>query len=110
MHVDSSADRRVYRRYPAPVSVRVEHVASKREFPARAVDVSRGGMLMYVPAATPVKVGQAVRLTMKGVDRPELAGLSGQFLPAIIKRVDRHALIKIGHLAIGVEFDEPVEA
>ena len=110
MHADSSADRRVYRRYPAPISVRVEHVASKREFPARAVDVSRGGMLMYVPAATPVKVGQAIRLTMKGVDQPELAGLSGQFLPAMIKRVDRHVLIKIGHLAIGVEFDEPVEA
>jgi len=90
--------------------VRVEHLASRRQFPARAVDASAGGMLMYVPAATPVKVGQAIRLAINGVVPPDLAGLAGADLPAIIRRVDRHALLNIGHLAIGVEFDQPIEA
>ncbi len=110
MNVQSQAERRVHRRYPVPASVRVEHLASGRNFPARAVDASRGGMLMYVPAATPVKVGQAIRLAVSNVGQPDLTGLAGADRPATIKRVDRHALIRTGHLAIGVAFDEPVEA
>ena len=65
---------------------------------------------MYVPAATPVKIGQAIRLAISGVAPPDLAGLAGADLAATIRRVDRHALINVGHLAIGVEFDQPIEA
>ena len=65
---------------------------------------------MYVPAATPVKVGQSIRLAINDVTQPDLARLTGVDMPATIRRVDRHALIDIGHLAIGVEFDQPVEA
>ncbi len=107
MNVKSQANRRVYTRYPAPASVRVEHLASHRSFPARAVDASVGGMLMYVPAATPVKVGQTIHLAISDVGQPNLADLAGAGMSATIKRVDRHALIKTGHLAIGVEFDKP---
>jgi c-di-GMP-binding flagellar brake protein YcgR len=110
MNLQSHADRRVHRRRPAPASVRVEHLASHRQFPARAVDASAGGMLMYVPATTPVKVGQTIRLAINDVAPPDLAGLAGADLPATIRRVDRHALINVGHLAIGVEFDQPIEA
>ena len=110
MNVQSQADRRAHRRHPVPASVQVEHLASERQFPARAVDASLGGMLMYVPAATPVKVGQAIRVAISDVDQPDLALLAGLDLSATIKRVDRHALIKTGHLAIGIAFDQPVEA
>jgi len=109
MNVKSQAERRVHRRYPVPTSVHVEHAASERTFPARAVDASCGGMLLYVPATTPVEVGQELRLTMSDVNQPQLVRMTGQYLSAKVRRVDRHALIRTGHLAIGVEFDEPIE-
>ncbi len=109
MNVQSHANRRNYRRYPVPVKVQVEHLASHREFPARAIDASAGGMLMYVPAAAPVKVGQAISLAISDVNQPDLTGLAGQERSATIRRVDRRALISAGHLAIGVAFDEPLD-
>jgi len=59
---------------------------------------------MYVPAAAPVQPGQTVRLTLGGIDARELAGLSGTPIEGTIVRVDRHALLAEGHLAVGVRF------
>jgi len=59
---------------------------------------------MYVPAAAPVRPGQAVRLTLGGISLKELAGLSNTPIDGTIVRVDRQTLLAKGHLAVGVRF------
>ncbi|GAF86064.1 unnamed protein product, partial [marine sediment metagenome] len=51
-------------------------------------------MLMYVPVATPVKVGQPLRLSVGSVNRPEFASLSKGPVPGSVVRVDRHCLLE----------------
>ena len=102
----TSAERRMDRRYPLSTSVNFFHGPSNREFPARCVDVSRGGMLMYVPVSTPVKVGQPLRLNVGSVSRPEFAGLSEKPMDGTIARVDRHRMLEEGYVAVGVRFTE----
>ena len=97
-------ERRVSPRYGATAGVRFFHEPSSRDFPARCVNLSTGGLLMYVPAAAPVRPGQTVRLTLGQVDLPELAGLSAARVEAQIVRVDRNALLAEGHLAVAVRF------
>lgn len=99
-----SVDRRQHRRHPMAVGVRFHHSQSQRDFPARCVDVSRGGMLMYVPAAAPLKPGHAVRLTVGDDVREEFAYLSEKPIDAAVVRVDREKLLQLGHLAVGVKF------
>ncbi len=99
-----STERRVHPRHPLLTSVQVFHGPSQRDFPGRCVDISAGGMCMYVPAATPIQPGQPIRLTVGSVSRPEFAGLSEKPIDATIVRVDRDALLKTGHLAVGVRF------
>ena len=104
MSAKAAADRRRHRRYPLPTSVQFYHGPTQRELPGRCVDISSGGMLMYVPASSPVRPGQPLRLTVGSVNRPEFAGLSESPIEATIVRVDRNALLKAGHLAVGVRF------
>jgi len=59
---------------------------------------------MYVPATVPVQPGQTLRVTVGSVSRPEFAGLSEKPVDATVARVDRTALLKSGHLAVGVRF------
>ena len=99
-----SADRREHQRYPLATSVQFYHGPSQREFPARSIDISAGGMLMYVPAATPVQPGQAIRLKVGGIGRPEFAGLDENPVDATVIRVNRRALLAGGYLAVGVRF------
>ncbi|MBS3733924.1 MAG: PilZ domain-containing protein [Phycisphaerae bacterium] len=99
-------ERRRHRRHPLATSVTFHHGPSHRQFPARCVDVSAGGVKLHVPAATPVRPGQPIRLRVDGVYRPEFASLANQELPATIVRVDRIAMVRTGHLAVGVRFDE----
>jgi len=99
-----TAERRKHQRYPLPTSVSFFHAPSQRDFPGRCVDVSVGGLLMYVPATVPIHPGQPVRMSVGSVSRPELAGLSGKPLDATIVRVDRHNLLNMGQLAVGVRF------
>ena len=104
MSLEPSTERRAHPRYPLATSVQFFHGPSQRDFPARCVDISVGGLLMHVPAAAPVQSGQPVRLSMGGVDRPEFAGLGGKPLDGTIVRVNRQTLIEKGHLAVGVRF------
>jgi len=68
------------------------------------VDISKGGMLMYVPAKVPVVPGQSIRLTVGGGGRPEFAKVTDKPIDATVVRVDRHKLLSMGYLAVGVQF------
>jgi len=100
----SSEDRRKHPRFPLATSVQFYHGPSQRDFPGRCVNISLGGMKMYVPAATPVQPGQPIRLALGSVSRPEFSRLGHGPLQATIVRVDRMAMIEEGDLAIGVRF------
>ena len=97
-------ERRLSPRYDAATGVRFFHEPTSRDFPGRCVNLSTGGMLMHVPAAVPVRPGQAVRLTLGQVDLPPLAGLSAAEIEARIVRVDRTALLAEGRLAVAIRF------
>lgn len=97
-------ERRISPRYQLATGIRFLHGPSRRDFPARCVDISKSGLMMYVPAAAPVQPGQTVRLTLGGIDPEELAGLSGTPIEGTIVRVDRQVLLAEGHLAVGVRF------
>ncbi|MHC4294898.1 MAG: PilZ domain-containing protein, partial [Planctomycetota bacterium] len=60
-------ERRAHPRHPLPTTVQFYHGPSQRDFPSRCADISRGGLLMYVPAKTPVKTGDPVRLLLGSV-------------------------------------------
>ena len=99
-------ERRESERRIKPVFLRFRRVESECEFPGRCVDISKGGMLMYVPVATPVKVGQSLRVSVGSVDRPEFAALSKGPVAGAIVRVDRHCLLEEGYVAVGLRFIE----
>jgi len=103
----TSSDRRKHLRHPLATTVQFFHGPSRREYPARSVDISQGGMLMYLPASVPVARGQGIRLTIGSHGRPELAELSNRPLAATVVRVDRRRLLELGHLPVGVRFDLP---
>jgi len=99
-----SAERRRHQRYPLATSIDFFHGPSRRDFPARCVDISEGGMLMYVPAKTPVQAGQPIRLNLQGVTRPDVGHMAEEPMDATVVRVDRQKLLSIGHVAVGVKF------
>jgi c-di-GMP-binding flagellar brake protein YcgR len=106
MSANAPTERRKHPRYPLAAGVDFYHGPTRRSFPARCVDISQGGLLMLVPAGTPVQPGQSVRLGLGSARRPELAPLSRQSVDATVVRVDRQALLSAGHLAVGVRFAE----
>ena len=97
MTAKPSVERRQHRRFPLTTSVQFYHAPSQRDFPGRCADISAGGMLMYVPATTPLQPGHSV-------NRPEFANLGDSPVEATIVRVDRQALLQAGHLAVGLRF------
>ncbi len=97
-----TAERRQHQRCPMTGPVEFHHEASGRDFTARGVDVSAGGMLMYVSAVTPVKPGQPIRVKARGVTQTQPTA-KGE-VPAEIVRVDRYKLLSVGQVAIGVKF------
>ena len=101
------AERRQHLRYPLATTVQFYHCPSHREFPARSVDVSAGGILLYVPAGTPVAPGQPVQLKLGSPSRPEFARLSDRPLDGTIVRVDRGKMLSVGHLPVGIRFAQP---
>ena len=100
-------DRRKHARHPLATTVQFYHGPSRREYPARSVDVSHGGMLMYLPASVPVARGHAIRVTIGSHARPELAELSNRPLDATVVRVDRRKVVNLGHLPVGIRFALP---
>jgi c-di-GMP-binding flagellar brake protein YcgR len=106
MGAGPSVERRQHQRHPLATGVQFYHGPTQREFPARCVDISAGGMLMYVPVTIPVQPGQPIRLTVGGGTRPEFAVMTERPLNATIVRVDRRKLLSAGHIAVGVKFAE----
>ena len=104
MTAKPSVERRQHRRFPLTTSVQFYHAPSQRDFPGRCADISAGGMLMYVPATTPLQPGHSIRLSLASVNRPEFANLGDSPVEATIVRVDRQALLQAGHLAVGLRF------
>ncbi|MCP4379074.1 MAG: PilZ domain-containing protein [bacterium] len=94
-------ERRQHARYPMSTGLQFHHGPTKREVPGRSVDVSESGMLMYVPALTPVKVGQAVYMNLS-----DIGGRQAESGPvqATIVRVDRNQMTSKGYLGVGVRF------
>ena len=105
MCATASTERRRHKRHPLSTGLRLLHGPSEREFPSRGIDMSVGGMLMYVPATAPVNPGQRVGLRFEKVDRRELSAFSERTVPANIVRVDRRTLLTAGQLTVGVQFD-----
>jgi len=101
-----STERRQHQRFPLSTSVQFYHDPSQRDFPGRCANISAGGMLMYVPAATPLQPGHGIRLNLGSVNRPEFANLGDGTVYATVVRVDRKALLVAGSLAVGVRFAE----
>ena len=97
---EPAVEQRKHPSRPLPVRVEFHHDASGRDFPARCVDASRGGLLVYVPAATPVKAGDSLRVALS--DAPDEVGEGP--LDATAIRVDRNQLLTAGHIAVGMEF------
>ncbi|HET6430198.1 MAG TPA: PilZ domain-containing protein [Phycisphaerae bacterium] len=104
---ETSNERRQHIRHPMATTVEMYHGPSGRQFTARTVDMSRGGVLIYLPAATPVAPGHPVLLSIGSPGRPELGGLCDQPVEATIVRVDRNGLLQHGHLPVGVRFTQP---
>ena len=104
MVAEASTERRQHPRYPLATTVQFYHGPSQREFPGKCANVSAGGMLMYVPATTPLQPGHSIRLSLASVNRPEFANLGDSPVEATIVRVDRQALLQAGHLAVGLRF------
>ncbi len=103
---EKSVDRRRHPRQPMATGVQFYHPTSDREFPARTIDISESGLLMYVPASTPVRPGEPIRLKVAGVNRPEFASISKHDLDAKVVRVNRNSLLSEGYLSVGVEFSD----
>ncbi|MBL7219398.1 MAG: PilZ domain-containing protein [Phycisphaerae bacterium] len=83
-------------------SLQFHHGPSKREVPARSVDISENGMLMYVPAITPVRAGQAVYVDLANIGGRPARGIGP--VQATIVRVDRAEMTSKGYLGIGIRF------
>ena len=96
-----SNERRQHARYPVSTGLEFHHGPTKRQVPARSVDISDTGMLMYVPITTPVRTGQAVCVNMGGVGAMSAANGPVQ---ATIVRVDRSKMTSSGCLGVGLSF------
>ena len=97
-------ERRRHPRYPLATNMQFHHGPSRREVPARSVDISAGGIRMYVPVSAPVRPGQPVRMNMGAICRPELIGTDRKSVDGTIVRVDRSRLTTTGYMSIGIRF------
>lgn len=97
-------ERRQHQRFPLATSVQFNHTPSQRDFPGRCADISTGGMMMFVPATTPVQVGHVIRLDLNSLPRPDLPKLNDHPVDATVVRVDRQALLQSGNVAVAVRF------
>ncbi len=87
-----------------PVSLWVP--AANRFFNGRSENISKSGVLLNVPMATPVREGQIIEINF-----PRTAALAkekGQFArikTGMVVRVDRNTVVKDGSIGVGVAFE-----
>lgn len=99
-----SAERRKHPRRPLKTGVQFYHDLSRRRVPGRCEDISQGGMKMYIPATTPIRAGDSIRISLGAPARPEFSVLGEAPISASVVRVDRSSLLSAGYLAVGVRF------
>ena len=100
-----STERRQYPRLALSASVRFFHGPSGLELPARTVNISKGGMMMFVPVTAPLRAGQPIRLlALPGPGDVRFCPPSGRPVDATVVRVDRRKLPARGRVAVGVKF------
>ena len=104
MNQNDTSERRQHPRFKLAAMVDFHHEPTDRDFPGKSVDISAGGLMMYLPATVPVQKGQGVSVTVGDHDNPEFAGL-GDEISGKIARVNRDQLLSTGNIAIGVEFN-----
>ena len=97
-------NRRHHERRAQSMDLHFHHSTSDRYFPGRSVDLSAGGMLLQIPARSPVQVGNDIRVHLEPMGQPEWAINNNQSVPAKIVRIDRGPLLTNGRISIGVEF------
>jgi len=86
-----------------PVSIWVPAVS--RFFNGRSENISKSGVFINVPMATPVREGQIVEINFPRT--AELAKQKGQFArikTGMVVRVDRRNVVKDGSIGVGVAF------
>ena len=105
MNQEDNSERRQHPRFKLVTKVDFHHGPTDRDFPAKSVDISAGGMMMYLPATVPVHKGQSVNVTVGSSDSPEFAGLD-ETIFGKITRVDREPLLATGNIAISVKFND----
>ena len=101
------SDRRKHPRQVLAAPISFHHQATGKDLPGRCVDISDGGLRMYVPANTPVKPGQSILISLVRSENKVLGPLGDQPLPGKVVHVNRYTLISTGQLAVGVAFDAP---
>lgn len=100
----SPIERRVHPRHRVPAGVTVDHPASQKSFPARAEDISEGGICMAVPPTTPIRAGQEILVSLGAFEHDGVGHLASSQRKAIIVRVDRQSLLTEGTIEIGAQF------
>ena len=127
MSQSNTAERRTHPRRAAQAGIRFYHLASRRELPARMLDLSRGGLSMLVPPSAPIREGESIRilsLPPVGSYEPQGGGPAGDLgtaggpfgdagprdlerpLDATVLRVDRAALLTTGQVRLAIRFRE----
>ena len=86
------------------MTIQFYHGPTRREYPGRTVNISTGGMLMYVPVSVPVAPGHPIRVSLGSQARPEFSGLGGEPRDATIVRVERKEIASVGYLPVAVCF------
>ena len=87
-----------------PVSIWLPE--ANRFFNGRSENISKSGVLLNVPMATPVREGQIIEINF-----PRTAALAkekGQFArikTGMVVRVDRSTVVKDGSIGVGVAFE-----
>ncbi len=92
-------ERRRHPRQASQASLTLHHAASQRDFPARCLDVSDGGLLAAVPLTMPVRVAQEVEVSAFD---PQALGEPAR--RAVVVRVERDRLLRQGQLAVALNF------
>ena len=106
MSFEPQSERRRHPREKLEVPLRFYHASAQREFPARCIDVSGGGMRVTIPVTTPLSTGQQVQvLRASGKDVQSLFLLDDK-IDATVARIDRGGLTTTGQLVVGLKFQE----
>lgn len=99
-----AAERRRHPRYALSTGLSFHHGPSRRDFPARSRDVSRGGVCLLVPPTVPVQPGHNIRLALGQLPTADCPAPSAPVTGTVV-RVDRRDLTREGYVSVGVRFD-----